>query len=145
MNKNPLTLLTILVAAGLLLSACTPAATSPDLAGSSWKLVSYGPAGNQTPAASGIPTSLTFGQDGQVSGNLGCNGFSGGYEMKGGTIVLGALASTLMACPEPQMTQEGIAFQVLAGTLPLELSGNTLTIHAASADLALTLARIENK
>jgi heat shock protein HslJ len=117
LNKITLTIITILVAAGLTLSACASQTTSPNLSGTSWALVSYGNKDNQTPDAPGIQMSLIFGADGQVSGNLGCNGFSGNYEVKGGKLVFGLLASTLMACPEPQMTQEGSAFQVLTGTV----------------------------
>ena len=70
MNKPTLTILTLLITLGLLLSSCGSQITPACLPGTSWKLVSYGPAGNQTPAASGIDTSLDFGKDGTVSGNL---------------------------------------------------------------------------
>ena len=145
MNKITFTIITILAATGLVLSACASLGNPAGLAGTSWKLVSYGSAGNLTPAAQGVETSLIFGPDGQASGNLGCNGFSGGYEEKGGNIVFGPLASTLMACPEPRMTQEGTAFQVLTGTVNFELAGNTLTIYGASGAIFITLSLIENE
>jgi heat shock protein HslJ len=145
MNKIALIASIVILAAGLLLSACAPRAESTSLPGSSWKLVSYGRAENQIPAAPGIETSLVFGTDGQVSGSLGCNSFSGNYEVKDGKLVFGGLASTLMACPEPQMSQEGSAFQVLSGTVQFEISGSTLTIHDAAGSLALTLAQVESK
>jgi heat shock protein HslJ len=140
LNKVTSTIITILVAAGLVLSACTSKGTSADLTGTSWSLVSYGTAGNQTPAALGIETSLTFGKDGQASGNLGCNSFSGNYEVKDGNIVFGPLASTLMACPEPQITQECTVFQVMTGTVRFEVEGNTLTIYDASGAITITLS-----
>jgi heat shock protein HslJ len=143
LNKITLAIITFLVAAGSVLSACTAKGTSADLTGTSWKLISYGTAGNQTPAAPGIETSLTFGKYGQASGNLGCNSFSGDYEVKDGSIVFGLLASTLMECPEPQMTQEGTVFQVMIGTVRFEAAGNTLTIYDASGAIAITLSRIE--
>ncbi|HEX7619781.1 MAG TPA: hypothetical protein VF359_01125, partial [Anaerolineales bacterium] len=61
MNKVTLTIITILLATGLTLSACASPTTSASLSGTSWVLVSYGRAGSQTPAASGIRTSLIFG------------------------------------------------------------------------------------
>jgi heat shock protein HslJ len=145
MKKITMTILTVLLAASLLLAACTPKASSPSLPGTSWTLVSYGSAGSQTPAASGINTSLVFGTDGQVSGSLGCNSFSGSYEIKDGKIVFGPLASTLMACPDAQMTQEGIAFQVLTGSVRFEVSGSTLTVYDPSETLALTLSQVGTK
>ena len=145
MNKVTLTIITFLIVSGLVLSACTSNVTSVSLPGTTWKLVSYGTVGNQTPSAPGIETSLAFGTDGQVSGNLGCNSFSGDYEVKDGNIVFGPLASTLMACPDPQMTQEGTAFQVLTGTVRFELTGSTLTIYDASGMLVLNLSQIDNK
>jgi heat shock protein HslJ len=145
MNKTILLIVTLLTAAVMLLAACSPKAAAPALPGTSWKLVSYGAVGSQTPAAPDVETSLVFGKDGQVSGSLGCNSFSGGYEVKNGKLVFGLLASTLMACPDPQMTQEGTAFQVLTGTVRFEVSGNTLTIYDASGVNALTLSGAENK
>ena len=145
MNKITLTIITLLLASGLALSACASSTTSTDLAGTSWSLISYGPAGNQTPATPDVATSLVFGTDGQVSGTLGCNTFSGSYEDKDGKIGFGPLASTLMACPDPQMTQEGTAFQVLTGTVTFELAGNGLTIYDPSGALALTLSGVVTK
>jgi heat shock protein HslJ len=146
MKKITLTILTVLLASSLLLSACASSASAAaSLPGTSWKLVSYGPVGSQAPSAASVDTSLVFGTDGQVSGNLGCNSFSGSYEVKGGNIVFGLLASTLMACPDPQMTQEGTAFQVLTGTVRFEISGTTLTIYDASAPISLTLAQVGTK
>ena len=145
MNKIALTIITIFAATGLVLSACVSQGNLAGLAGTSWKLISYGNVGNQAPAVPGVETSLIFGEDGQANGNLGCNGFSGGYEEKSGNIVFGPLASTLMACPEPQMTQEGTAFQVLTGMVRFELAGNTLTIYDASGAIAIALSQFENE
>ena len=144
MNKITLAIITILTASGLALSACASRGIISALAGTSWKLVSYGATGNQTPAAPGVESSLIFGSDGQVSGNLGCNGFGGEYEVKDGQLVLGPLVSTLMACPEPQMTQESTAFQVLTGTVLFEVAGDTLTIYDASGLIAITLSQVVN-
>jgi heat shock protein HslJ len=142
MNKITMSLITILIVSGLILSACAASVAPSTLAGTSWTLVSYGGAGNQTPAAAGILTSVVFAPNGQVSGNLGCNGFSGTYMVKDGTLVFGPLASTLMACPDPQMTQEGTAFQVLSGTVRFTAVGSTLTIFSTNGTTALTLSRI---
>jgi heat shock protein HslJ len=142
MNKNTLTTITFLLVFVLILSACAPQAPRVNLGGTSWTLVSYGSVKDQTPAANSIQTSLIFGADGQVSGNLGCNGFSDNYMIRDGKLTFGPLASTLMACPGPQMTQEGSAFQVLAGTVSFILSGNNLTIFDRSGANALALSKV---
>jgi heat shock protein HslJ len=140
-NTSPTIIISVLIVIGMLLSACAPAGSPVDFKGTSWKLVSYGPVGDQTPAAPGIGTRLDFGEDGQVSGILGCNSFSGSYSLKAGKMVFSSLASTLMACPEPQMTQEIMAFQVLQGTVRFEQQGSRLTIFSAREDNALTLSK----
>ena len=138
--------LTILSVALLLaLSACS--SNSRGLSGTSWKLISYGPADSQTPAAPGVETSLTFRTDGKLSGHLGCNSMGGDYSTSGQNITLGAVFSTEMACPDPQMTQEGVAFQVLKSndTVGFKLDGNTLTITSSDGKNALIFTAIAGK
>jgi heat shock protein HslJ len=130
--------ITMLLAFALTLPACG-SGTSANLTGTSWTLTSWGSGGAQNPAAPGVETSLVFGNDGQVSGNLGCNRFGGTYSVTNGKITFGNLMSTLMACQEPQMSQETHAFQVLRGTASYTLKGDVLTITNGS--LSLTLAR----
>ena len=144
MNKITLTLITLLVASALILSACASQGSS-SLAGTTWKLVSYGAVGNQILAAPGIATSLSFDADGQVSGNMGCNQFSGTYKVKSGKIVYGSLSSTLMACPEPQMTQESTSFQVMTGAVRFEVKDNTLTIYDASGATSIQFSNVVSK
>jgi heat shock protein HslJ len=142
MNKTTFSILALLVISGLILSACAATGGSASLAGSSWSLVSYGPVGGQTPAASGIETHVNFGSEGRVSGSVGCNYFSGDYKVKNDSIVFGQIMSTEMACPEPQMMQENTAFQVMTGTARFQVEGDTLTIYAASGDSAITLSKM---
>ena len=125
MKKTPL-LLTILIVAALTLSACGSNASLKD---TTWKLVSYGKsASDQTPAVADINANVTFGADGQVNGNMGCNSFSGSYELKGDKIVFGPIMSTMMACQGPGMDQEAAAFNVLHDTVTASLNGSTLTL-----------------
>ena len=138
-------ILTIFSAVFLLaLSAC---ANSRGLTGTSWKLTSYGSASAQTPAVPGVETTLTFGADGKLGGNLGCNSMGGDYSVSGQNITLGAVFSTEMACPDPQMAQEGIAFQVLKSndTVGFKLDGSTLTITSADGKNALVFTAIAGK
>jgi heat shock protein HslJ len=143
MNRLYLNMITFLAISGILLAGCSPQGTSAKLAGTSWMLVSYMNAGNLTPAATGIDTSLIFGSDGQVSGTMGCNRFSGNYEIKGGKLVFSKLASTLMACPEPQMTQEATAYELISGTVRYAIDGSTLTIYDGSGSSVITFSRVK--
>jgi heat shock protein HslJ len=142
MFKKLLTILPNLVAFALILSACVARSNPASLGGTSWTLVSYGSVDKPTAATPGIHASLNFSANGQVSGNLGCNSFSGTYELKPGKLVFGPLVSTMMACPEPLMTQEDTAFQVLTGTARFTRAGNILTIYDSSGTIALTLSLV---
>lgn len=141
MNKPALTILTLLITLGLFLSSCGSQISPASLPGTSWKLVSYGPIGNQTPAASGIDTNLDFGKDGTVNGNLGCNSFGGNYQVKGANIVFSMMISTMMACPGPGFTQEGIGLKIMNGTVRYTLAADQLTLYAASGGKTITFSR----
>jgi heat shock protein HslJ len=117
--------LLLLLFASLVLSACS---AQPKALTGSWALTAYGPEGATTPVASGSQASLTFNADGTVTGNSGCNSFGGEYKVEGDKITFSGLASTLMACEEPLMTQEGNVFKVLDGTAAYKIDGDTLTI-----------------
>jgi heat shock protein HslJ len=141
MNKITMISLTLLVATGWFLSACASQAAPASLPGTSWKLVSYGPAGNQTPAAPGVATNLDFGTDGRLSGNLGCNSFGGNYQAKDGNIVFSMMISTMMACPGPGFMQEGIGLKIMNGTVRYTVAGNQMTLYAASGGNTITFSR----
>ncbi len=141
MKKFTILTTTLFVLSAILLSACGSAETSAKLAGTTWKLASYGPADAQTPAADGIDTQIVFGDDGKVSGSMGCNRFSGSFSQKGDSITFGPIAATEMACPEPQMTQESSAFQVLVGSVKFEQNDANLTIYNAEGTAKLVLEK----
>ena len=134
MKKLLLTLLVI----SLAISACAAQESSASLIGA-WKLTSYGPADSQTPAVPDTDAGLTFNEDGTVTGNSGCNGLGGDYTVEGDQITFGEFVSTLIACEDPIMTQEGAMQQVLNGTATYTIEGNTLTL--TNNDMVLVLAR----
>lgn len=134
MNKKMHFVYLLPIIAGLLLSACSTVLGTPELSDTNWKLAAYGPASDLKTAAEGIETSIKFGADGQVSGNLGCNGFGGEYKQTGAQLTFGPIMSTLMACPEPQMSQESISLSILNGTVDFLLDGDKLTITGAGGD-----------
>lgn len=121
----------------LALTAC--AGDSPATIEGGWKLVSYGPSSGQVPAAPDVETSIEF-KDGQMSGNVGCNGFGGEYSMKGDQIEFGPVMSTMMYC-EAVAEQESSTLAVFQETAGFVLDGNTLTITSADGAMSIVLAR----
>ena len=116
-------------------------AQSQDLAGTSWEVVNFNN-GNQAIVGVITGTSLTaeFGKDGTLSGNGGCNNYSGPYTVDGDKIKIGPLASTMMACAEPEgvMEQEtqylaalqlAESYQVEGGVLELRRTDQTLVAN----------------
>ena len=134
MKKMHLVMITILVISGTLLTACT-GGVSASMVGD-WRLVSYG-----SPAAPDVDTSIVFGGDGKVNGNVGCNGFGGDYTVEGNTITFGQLVSTLMFCEGPVGDQETTTLNVFAGTTTFVMDGDTLTITSADGSSVIVLAR----
>jgi putative lipoprotein len=135
-KKYLITLLIICLA----ISACTAKneGSSTSLIGS-WKLTSYSRADVLTPAVTDTEAGLTFKDDGTVTGNSGCNGLGGNYKVEGDQVTFDQIVSTLMACDDARMTQEGAFHQVLTDTATFKIEGNTLTL--ANNDFVLVLAR----
>ena len=106
-----------------------------------WKLVSHGSASSQTPAAPDVDTSIDFSSDGQMNGNVGCNGFGGEYKVDGDTIAFGPVMSTMMFCEGPVGDQEMATIAVFQGSATFVLDGDTLTITSADGNSVIVLAR----
>ena len=134
MKKLIIGLLTLLI-----LAACTGGGSPASIQGQ-WKLVSYGSASGQTPAAPGVDTSIEF-LDGKLTGNVGCNGFGGDYEVDGNTITFGAVMATLMFCEGPVGEQEAVALNIFYESAAFALDGNTLTLTSADGNSSIVLER----
>ena len=120
------------------LAAC--AGGSPATIQGQWELVSHGSASSQTPAVADVETSIEF-LDGQVSGNVGCNGFGGEYEVDGDTLKFGPVMSTMMFCEGPVGEQEMGTIAVFQESAKFVLAGDTLTITSADGNSVIVLAR----
>lgn len=129
--------LLILLFASILISAC--ASQPPSLIGT-WKLTAYGPMDAPTPAVTDADATLTFGNDGTVGGSGGCNSLGGTYEVDGDQITFSDMTSTLMACDDARMAQEGAVIQVLTGTAQYDIEGKTLTLTNNDMVLVFTAA-----
>lgn len=97
-----------------------------------------GTAVNGTALAEGITVSLSF-ADGQVSGQSGCNRFTGGYALTGEGLTLTPIAATRMACPAPQMETETALFDALRRTARFDIGADgSLLLFAGDATPVLT-------
>ena len=132
-------MITILVISGTLLAACTGGASASVVG--DWRLVSYGSPAAPAPAAPDVDTSIVFGEDGKVNGNVGCNGFGGDYTVDGNVITFGQIVSTLMFCEGPVGDQETTTLNVFAGSATFVMDGDTLTITSEDGSAAVVLAR----
>lgn len=86
--------------------------------------------GNEAVVGSGTTTAITaaFSDDGELSGNDGCNSYSTTYQVEGGSITIAPeIISTRMACPEDtlaQQSQEYFAALTAATTWSVDAGGS---------------------
>lgn len=130
--------------AGLVIAICvlvSCASTAPPslatLAGATWTLVSLG---GQPLAQGARPPTAVF--DGiRLSGFGGCNRYTGQVEDKTpGTIAIGPLAATKMACPSPAMEVEDRYFAALAQVTQYRVAGSRLVLSGPSGELTFERA-----
>jgi heat shock protein HslJ len=85
---------------------------------------------------------IQFGANGRVSGNSGCNRFTGTYEStEDGAIRIGPLAATRMACPEPAMAAESKFFAMLEEVRSFERNGKRLALRDSDGSVLMELAQ----
>lgn len=118
---------------GVTVEGCGGAERPPDsLADTSWTIVEIA----HEPVA-GDNYAISFGADTLV-GYTGCNRLSGGYSRNGDTLTLGAIRSTRRACPEPAMSRERRAWQILSGPVTISFpDGETLLLSGESGTIRL--------
>lgn len=74
---------------------------------------------------------------GRVSGNGGCNNFSGGYQWSGKSLKMGPLASTRRACVDDATSRQESAFlKALEDTRTWQVDGKVLILAGDSGPLA---------
>ena len=72
---------------------------------------------------------------GKVTGSTGCNRYTGSYTSQvSGVIEFGQIATTMMACPQPQMQQEQAFLKALDDAAAYAISGGLLTLKGANGD-----------
>jgi len=91
------------------------------LPGSLWNVLMYNN-GKEAVVSVILGSEITanFGEDGQLTGNAGCNSYSAAYEIDGDKITIGPAITTRMACGEP----EGVMEQETAYLAALEMASS---------------------
>lgn len=113
-----------------------PAEAQVTLEGPIWRLTGYLDA-NGAQAAAEAEATIRF-EDGQAGGNAGCNRFFVSYTLDGSQLTFGQGGSTMMACPEPAMSQEQAFLADLALVASYEIAGSQLTLLDAAGAAVLT-------
>jgi len=94
-------------------------------------------------AGSANPISIQFADDGTVSGNAGCNSYSGSYTVTGSSISMSGFVTTLMYCGEPGVMDLETSY---LGVLPMmkvyKISGNELTLSDGVGKITLVFSRV---
>ncbi len=101
------------------------------LSGREWRMmfVNNGK-GGAVSAVIGSEVTATFGDDGNVSGNGGCNGYSATYNVEGDALKIEAAISTLKACADNEVTQqEQQFFAALTNVTTYRISGMKLELR----------------
>jgi heat shock protein HslJ len=87
----------------------------------------------------------TFGDDGRVNGDTGCNMYFGPYSVVGSSITFGPLATTRRAClSDAANAQEQEFLAALGASSTYELVGDRLTLRDDGGAMQLTLVRPTN-
>jgi heat shock protein HslJ len=106
------------------------------LEGTEWVLDTVAAGDAVSSALAGTEVTLTL-EGGAASGTAGCNRFSGGYTLDGGSLSFGPLATTKMACPDDVMDQEQAVLAALEGVAGWAVEGDRLSLADADGGLLL--------
>jgi len=114
------------------------------LADSEWDVTNYN---NGRDAVVGLipdtEISASFGADGSLSGNAGCNQYVGTYTTNGNAIQISELGTTFRLCTEPEgvMQQEQDYLLALQSAATFRVEGAMLEMRTAADQLAVVMNR----
>ncbi len=112
-----------------------------DAIAGAWAAINYYTGTGVQPVITGSPITAAFDR-GMVTGDSGCNNFSGPYELTNSSITIGPLSSTLAACVDPaRQTQEEQYLAALQLATTYRVTGNRLELSRADGGIAVTLKK----
>jgi len=119
----------------------TLAAQPSTLAGTAWQVSGYNN-GKQAVVSviTGTQLTMEFLADGKLRGSGGCNNFNGSFTAEGNRLSIGRVASTRMACaqPEGRMAQEAAFLAALESAATARREADRLELRTASGALAVS-------
>lgn len=107
------------------------------LVGSEWELRDLGGA----PVLEDHRPTLSFAEPARITGTGSCNRFGGATELGEGTIKVGPLQTTRMACTPEIDAQERAYLAALQNAYRLELASGQLVVHCESLEQPLRFTR----
>ncbi len=124
-------------------AASASASAGSGLEGTLWGLAEYlGPSGNAVPVPKDLTATATFAA-GTVSGNAGCNDYTGTYTVDGDKLTIGPLATTKKACGPAQTALETAYLAALAKVATYTVSGKSLDLKTAENKVGLHFTATE--
>jgi heat shock protein HslJ len=124
-------------------ASAAPSAAASSLEGTLWRLAEYvGPEGNAIPVPEAVAASATF-SAGTVSGNAGCNDYTGGYTVDGDKLTFGAIATTRMACGPIPTAVETAFLAAMAKVATFSVSADTLELKTGDGKVGLKFTAVE--
>lgn len=121
----------------------TGAATASNLEGVSWSLDSYLSGEGKTECLLPYSEITALFESGRISGNGGCNSYTGNYVTQGNNITLSGIISTLMFCMDNISNQESVYFLNLENAATYNISGNLLRMMDANGTVILTYSVVQ--
>ena len=115
-----------------------------DLEGVLWRMVSYRNADSEMVQSFPEVKSIAGFENGQVTGNTGCNNYNGTYDVDGNRISFGPMASTLMACPPPETEQEQGYLSALGMVSTFAVDGDNLEMMNEAGEVVLAYEAMES-
>ncbi|HXC58210.1 MAG TPA: META domain-containing protein [Steroidobacteraceae bacterium] len=134
-----------LLALALVIAGCATtgdsAAPVPELSGTRWFVTAI----DGRPPLRDMPLTADFTVEGRITGDSGCNSFSGPYVQTGSTVQIGELLSTRRACVDSNLQrQEGRLLDILQGASMAHLVRGRLQLRAGDGTLVLAPASVSD-
>ncbi|MBD2775319.1 META domain-containing protein [Iningainema tapete] len=121
-------------------------ATTTNLTGTSWKLISRSTAEQILEPISGTTITAQFSEN-QVNGSGGCNIYRATYQSNEAQLTVGSAAATRRACASEILEQESRYFEVLTGVQSYQINEQgqlEIFYETANESGVLTFANAEN-
>lgn len=118
-------------------------ATASNLEGVSWSLDSYLSREGNTECLLPYTEITALFESGRVSGNGGCNSYTGSYVTEGNNINISGVISTLMFCRDNISSQESDYFMNLNRAATYNISGNLLRMMDVNGTAILTYSVVQ--